>query len=45
MTVTLPDLAAASRTALAQVFERHDRVFLSSSGGKDSLTVLHLCEP
>jgi 3'-phosphoadenosine 5'-phosphosulfate sulfotransferase (PAPS reductase)/FAD synthetase len=39
------DLAATSRAAIADLFARHERVFLSFSGGKDSLTILHLCEP
>jgi predicted phosphoadenosine phosphosulfate sulfurtransferase len=45
MTAALPGRVAASRAAIADIFARHERVFLSFSGGKDSLTVLHLCEP
>ncbi|MCJ2043772.1 phosphoadenosine phosphosulfate reductase family protein [Methylobacterium sp. J-078] len=45
MTAALPDLVAASRAAIADLFARHDRVFLAFSGGKDSMTILHLCEP
>lgn len=33
------------RAALVPVFERHEMAFLQFSGGKDSLAVLHLCQP
>ena len=36
---------AATQRALAELFDRHDRVFLAFSGGKDSLTLTHLCGP
>lgn len=35
----------ATRAALADIFDRHERVFLAFSGGKDSLALAHLCEP
>jgi tRNA(Ile)-lysidine synthase TilS/MesJ len=35
----------ATQQALADLFDRYDRVFLAFSGGKDSLTLAHLCEP
>jgi 3'-phosphoadenosine 5'-phosphosulfate sulfotransferase (PAPS reductase)/FAD synthetase len=38
-------LITAAQTALANVFARHRHAYLAFSGGKDSLTVLHLCEP
>ena len=41
----LATLVAASRASNADIFARHERVFLSFSGGKDSLAILHLCEP
>ncbi|GJE29535.1 phosphoadenosine phosphosulfate reductase domain-containing protein [Methylobacterium organophilum] len=34
-----------TRAALAGIFERHQRVFLAFSGGKDSLALACLCEP
>lgn len=45
MTAALSGLATASLAAIADIFDRHERVFLAFSGGKDSLAVLHLCEP
>ena len=41
----LDRLQADARAELAGIFDRHERVFLSFSGGKDSLALLHLCEP
>ena len=36
---------AATQQAISDIFDRHDRVFLMFSGGKDSLILAHLCEP
>jgi len=36
---------AETRTHLADLFSRHQRVALAFSGGKDSLTLLHLSRP
>lgn len=36
---------AAAQATLTDVFALHERVFLSFSGGKDSLALLHLTEP
>jgi 3'-phosphoadenosine 5'-phosphosulfate sulfotransferase (PAPS reductase)/FAD synthetase len=49
MTIPAPDarlaeLVSSARATLADVFARYRCVFLAFSGGKDSLTVLHLCE-
>lgn len=41
----LDRLQADAHAALADIFDRHERVFLGFSGGKDSLALLHLCEP
>ncbi|MCJ2009439.1 phosphoadenosine phosphosulfate reductase family protein [Methylobacterium sp. J-092] len=35
----------ATQQALADIFDRHDHVFLAFSGGKDSATLAHLCRP
>ena len=39
------ELVTAARAALADLFDRHERVFMAFSGGKDSLTLLDRCEP
>jgi 3'-phosphoadenosine 5'-phosphosulfate sulfotransferase (PAPS reductase)/FAD synthetase len=44
-TTRLNYLQAAAQATLADVFALHERVFLSFSGGKDSLALLSLCEP
>ena len=45
MTIDLATLVAASWAAIEDIFARHERVFLSFSGGKDSLVLSHLREP
>ena len=44
-TARLDGPQATAHAALADIFDRHQHVFLSFSGGKDSLALLHLCEP
>ncbi|TXN75483.1 phosphoadenosine phosphosulfate reductase family protein [Methylobacterium sp. WL8] len=36
---------STTRQAIAGIFDRHDRVFLAFSGGKDSAALAHLCRP
>ena len=43
--MNLPDHIARAEAALADLFDRHGRAALAFSGGKDSLTLLHLCRP
>lgn len=45
MTIDLATLVAASWAAIEDIFARHELVFLSFSGGKDSLVLSHLREP
>ena len=40
-----PASISSARAAIAAAFDTDRRVFLGFSGGKDSLTLLHLCEP
>lgn len=32
-------------TSLPKIFDRHERVFLAFSGGKESVVLAHMCEP
>ncbi|GJE53208.1 Phosphoadenosine phosphosulfate reductase [Methylobacterium tardum] len=41
----LADLTATARATLSDIYSRHEHVFLGFSGGKDSLALLHVCEP
>ncbi|MGU3536801.1 phosphoadenosine phosphosulfate reductase domain-containing protein [Methylobacterium sp. A54F] len=42
---TAPTPAPIAGTELSDVFGRHDRVFLAFSGGKEAVTLAHMCEP